>query len=199
MRFTFGIIFLLIFSSISQAQILFEKPFSSLLQPTISDIVEKTAGGFYVCGKTQTTNPASAYLAELNDSGNVIWERTYSVTDSDYAFDQILVFDSATLMVQSSANLVGGGFYAVPRNLKLDTIGNILDSIYVDITGVYNETGNLYMLKGANNTFWVFTFIGTIGIENQTNVSRRNSSLQQIDFYSYSDFLFIKEFNEQFW
>jgi hypothetical protein len=91
-------------------------------------------------------------------------------------FDHLLLLDSS-LIVQSAAYAHSGGYYSVPKILKMDLSGSVIDSVWPNIFDVYNQTGNVNLYSGANHTFWAFTYIGTIGVSNEIEITRYDQNL----------------------
>lgn len=166
-------------SFFANAQTAWERPYGGPYYPFLNDVVQTPGNFYFVCGYDTITSNKRALLAKLDSSGNILWEKYYSVQDSGSWFSKILLVNNK-LIVQSASYALVNGFYAVPKILKLDTAGTVLDSVWTDISGVYNGTGNLGLYTGASRTFWAMTYIGTPGISNEIQITRHNENLDTV-------------------
>ena len=190
----YSTLLLLLLPFLLNAQITWERPYGNVTHLSINDIIEGPNNSYYICGHDTSNSTTRALLAKLDSAGNTLWEKYYTVQDSDYQFDHILLLDTS-LIIQSASYAHVNGYYAVPKILKTDLSGIAFDSIYSDITGVYNDTRNVSLHHGANNTFWAVTYIGTTGISNIVDYTRRNFDLQLIRNKSFGAFY---DFNYSF-
>ncbi|MFZ7145194.1 MAG: T9SS type A sorting domain-containing protein, partial [Bacteroidota bacterium] len=134
---------------------------------------------FYTSGQDTVNSEIRGILAKLDSAGNLLWEKTYSVQDSDIMFTNIIFIDSVLVLQSSSFSRING-FYGVPKIITMDTSGNVLDSVYPDISNVYNSTYNGLMHKGDNNTLWAITYIGTTGISNEILITQFDQNLDTL-------------------
>ncbi len=178
---------LLFISFFTNGQMAWEQPYGSPNNPYLNDVIQIPGNFYFVCGYDTVASSKRALLAKLDSAGNLLWEKYYSVQDSDFWFSKILFVDNV-LIVQSATYALVNGYYAVPKILKLDTAGVVLDSVWTNINGVYNGTGNLGLYAGANQTFWAMTYIGTIGISNEIHITRRNENLDTLSNIYYGAF-----------
>ncbi len=188
---------LFLFPFFLNAQIAWERPYGNSNHLGINDVIEGPNNTYYICGIDTVNATTRAVLAKLDSAGNTLWEKYYTVQDSDCWFDRLLLLDS-TLIIQSASYAHVNGYYAVPKILKTDLSGIAFDSIYTDIYGVYNSTNNWGLYHGASNTFWAVTFIGTFGVSNLMDYARRSSDLQLIINKSFGAFYnFNYSFNKK--
>lgn len=167
------------FSIFANAQTAWERPYGGSYYPFLNDVVQTPGNFYFVCGYDTITSKKRGLLAKLDSSGNRLWEKYYSVQDSDSWFSKILLINNK-LVVQSASYALVNGYFAVPKILKLDTVGTVLDSVWTDISGVYNGTGNLGLYTGASRTFWAMTYIGTPGVSNEIQITRHNENLDTV-------------------
>ena len=178
---------MLFVSSFTNAQLAWERPYGSSNNPYLNDVIQVPGNFYFVCGYDTITSKKRALLAKLDSLGNTLWEKYYSVQDSDFWFDKLL-FVNNELIVQSASYALVNGYYGVPKILKLDTSGVVLDSVWTNINGVYNNTRNMGIYAGANQTFWAMTFIGTTGVSNLIKIDRRNENLDTMSNRYYGAF-----------
>jgi hypothetical protein len=184
----FALTIFLLSCAFCSGQIAWERPFGGSNKIFLNDVIHAPGDYFYVCGRDTLNSISRGYLAKLDGLGNTVWEQHYTVQDSDYRFDHILLLDSNTIIIQSATYALINGFYPVPRILKLDTAGLITDSIWPEISSVYNSTANLGLYMGANHTFWSKMFIGTIGVSNEIHITRRSENLDSLFNHFYGAF-----------
>lgn len=163
----------------SESQTAWEKLYYGPNRPDLSDITTISGNEFFACGTDTSNSISRAILVKFDSSGNKLWEKNYAIQDSGYWFSHVIHVDSF-LFIQASTYAINNGFYPVPRIIKLDTSGNVLDSTWIDISGVYNSTANLNLLPGANNSFWSITFVGTIGVSNEMHFTRWDMNLDTL-------------------
>ena len=182
------ILLLILFSShFTNAQIAWERPYGGNNIPFLNDVIQAPGNCYFLCGYDAIASNQRAILVKLDSAGNTLWEKYYSVQDSDFWFDKLLIVND-TLIIQSASYASVNGYYAVPKILRLDTSGVILDSAWTNISGVYNGTSNLGLYAGANKTFWAMTYIGTIGVSNEIHITRRNENLDTLRNLFYGAF-----------
>ncbi|MBK9414076.1 MAG: T9SS type A sorting domain-containing protein [Bacteroidetes bacterium] len=188
---------LFLISVCSNAQIAWEHLYMGMNRALVNDIVHAPGNVFYASGQDTVNSEVRGFLAKLDSAGNLLWERIYTDQDSDIMFTNIIFIDSVLVLQTSSYSRVNG-FYGVPKIITMDTSGNVLDSVYPDISSVYNSTGNRLIHEGANNTLWAITFIGTIGISNEIKVTQFDQdldTLKNLHFGNYYQTYF--SFNKQ--
>ena len=174
-------------SFFANAQTAWERPYGGSNNPFLNDLIQTPGNFYFVCGYDTSTTNKRALLAKLDSAGNKLWEKYYSVQDSDYWFDKILYVNNS-LVVQSGSYALVNGYYAVPKILKYDTAGVVLDSVWTNINGVYNQTVNMGLYTGANQTYWAMTYIGTPGISNEIHITRRDDNLDSLHNIFYGAF-----------
>ncbi len=170
--------FIILIASYTHAQISFEKIYGGTGHITLNDVEVSAGGGYLVCGRVATTlNHYDGYLARLDPFGNKIWEEFYHIQDSSVSVDHVIMPDSNTIILQCNSEAYTNAYYNVPRLYKADSLGSIVDTFMVDISGVYNDTYNYGLLTGSNETYWTITFIGTIGISNEFTMVHQDNDL----------------------
>src|SRR6188768_1714495 len=182
-------IFLFSILNLIAQSVIFEKPFGNNHRIRISDVAEKPQSGYILCGFTTDTFPSRGYIASLDTLGNLEWENEYFIPDSDFHIDHILALDSNSFVLQCLASKPGG-YYEVPRLLKMDSSGTIRDTFWVDISGVYNTTSNRNLFPGANKTFWALTFIGTTGISNELTLVRHDENMDTLKCLKFGNYYY---------
>lgn len=104
-------------------------------QEAISAIEETKSGAFLVAGHTSPINlylPSDVMLCKVSANGNLIWEKTYLLPDSQSCYDMAILPDGNICLVGLNRTAAGdsSGFF-----MKVDAAGNLIDFKLYDIIG----------------------------------------------------------------
>ncbi len=82
-------------------------------------------GDFVVAGRTDSYGAGNAdyWVLKLNDSGNILWQKTYGGSALDYAYSINLTSDGGYIVTGVNGSYTVGGYDVL--SLKLDSYGNV--------------------------------------------------------------------------
>ncbi len=151
---------LLFFTSTAVAQPVFIKSYGTNQTYSFkaNAVCQNYAGGYILAGQryTPTTGSSDFCVINVNDTGAILWSKTYGGSNDDVAWDIKKTHDN-NFIIAGSTKSVSGAFDMYI--LKTDTAGNILNSKILggsnlDVAYCIQPTaGSGYVLAGRTQSF----------------------------------------------
>ncbi|MDD3860362.1 MAG: T9SS type A sorting domain-containing protein [Bacteroidales bacterium] len=105
---------------------LWSRTFSGSYNSWARCVLPAPNGDFFVLGSTQNLGAGSfdMYLTKINDSGEIVWEKTYGGEDFDYGYDMCLSIDNELILcgVSKSNITTSVDVFVVKTDLDGNTI-----------------------------------------------------------------------------
>ncbi len=151
-----------------EGNVIWQKTYGGAAWDSASSIQQTTDRGYIVAGNTGSFSPAfqDAWVLKLDESGNVIWQKTYGGTAGDYAEFVQQTTDRGYIVTGSTRSFGTGNWDAWV--LKLDENGNVIwqktyggtgdddpSAIQQTTDGGYILAGNTRSFGAGNGDAWV--------------------------------------------
>lgn len=196
----------------SDGDVLWQKTYGGWFHDSAYSIQQTTDGGYIIAGSSNSfdTGYGDVWIFKLDSHGNILWQKTYGGTNSDWANSIQQTSDGGYIVAGETVNLGINPFDALI--LKLDSNGNVVwqktfgGSGFDSAVSVYETSDGGYIVAGdttslhahnGNRDFWVLKLnangeiadcqaMGTPDIEvKNTNATLNNLSVASL----YSDCL----------
>jgi uncharacterized delta-60 repeat protein len=159
----------------STGNVTWQKAYGNSVNDVVSSIQQTSDGGFIVAGFTGShMYNLDFWVLKLNNTGNVIWQKTYGGSDLDAAWSiqqtsdggYIVAGDTSPLHILGSISPISADYYIWV--LKLDANGNVTwqkaysGSGVEDARSIQQTSDGGFIVAGMNdNGFWVLKLNST--------------------------------------
>ncbi len=187
------------------------KSFGGSSYDDANSIQQTFDGGFIVAGHSGSNDGDvtgnhgnyDCWIIKLDNSGNLVWQKTYGGSDHEYSPNIQQTIDGGYILTGSTSS-TDGDLTGIPNNLtgfifKLDHLGNILWKKFIQRGAIRQTTDGGYIIGNGNgngyniikfgnsgNLIWQKTYGGT-GWDSPNEIQETMDGRFVVTGFSYSD------------